>query len=297
MPKGFASPGGAPELRGLAGLLGDTSTIKKFYGPKGEEMAVQRLQNRALGRMGGKATGMVKAHFGLWGMIALAEFLAFFKGWIQFKASREVWVGTLANYASYIDGGWVDTHSGRIMEPSRFFSKAVQDVVEGRSSNKAFSNLFKPPAFIDKRGNVRLRAGLYEGQRFVSDLHGFYTGDIVGRAGRREAGRGIASFFWGTLRNPKRNILEGMAAEVVRNARRNLLNSDVEWAPDGEIKDTGMLIASMAYGVGEEEFIHKSWQQARVALSRAGKTHLEAQKLDISKSGRSAELVGDSYKT
>jgi len=258
-------------------------------------MAVQRAINRVLGRMGGKTTGFVKASFGLWGMIALAEFLTFFKGWLNVKSAQTVWVGSLANYASYIDKGWHDPRTGKVYEPSMFFTKAVQDMMASRGENKAFKNLFKVPSFVGAHGNIRARAGLYEGQKFVSDFHGFFTGDIVGRAVRREAGRGIASFFWGTLRDPKRNILEGMAQEVVRNARRNLLNASVGWAEDGKIEDTGMLRASMAYGVGEEEFIQKSWNQARVALSRVGKTHLEAKKLDVSKSGRSAELVGDDY--
>ncbi len=292
MPRGIVSPGGVPEILSAAKILGDTSTIRKFYGARGEEMAVQRMMNRLLGRLGGKTTGMVKAHFGLFGMIALAEFLTFFKGWINFKSAQPVWVGSIANYASYIDNGWVNPNTGKVYEPSSFFTQAVFDTVQGRGENKAFKNLFKIPSFVNKSGGLRTRAGLYEGQKFVSDFHGFFTGDIVGRSVRREAGRGIASFFWGTLRDPHKNILEGMAQEVVRRSRHNLLHASVDWVEDGVIEDTGVLRASMAYGVGEDQFIQNSWKQARTQMARAGTTHLETKKLDISKSGASAPMVG-----
>lgn len=283
------SPGGFPQLISMARALGDYSSVRKWYGTKGEEYAIQRMQNRLLGRMGGKFTGAVKAHFGLFGMVAFAEFLAFFKGWIQHKAARPTWVGTNCRYALLIDQGWHDPRPNAknpTHPPTFYFTGAIAEARSGK--NKAFSGIFKTPNFAPRGSGLggRLtgaRSGLYEGQKFIGDFRAFVTGDIVGRSIRREAGRGIAGFFWGTLRNPHKNVLEPLAYQIAMGARRNLKTKN--------INDTGTLSASITIGSSEMDLIERSLAQARSHMQRRGIMNEWHKRMDVSKSGLSTPLA------
>lgn len=257
---GLRSPGGSPELVGLARSLGDISSIKKFYGSdKAEEMIVNRVRNRIIGRIGGRTFSAVKGAAGLFGMVALAEFLTVLRGWVEFEASTPMWAGNAAVYASNINFGFTDLN-GTTHPAQPFFSKALSDAVENKYGNKSLRNLFAPPMFVNAKGKARVRSGIYESGRFVSDWRGFWSGDIVGRAVRRETGRVAAGFFWQTLRDPRKNVLGELALETVRAARRNIRAMD--------LYDTGLLWSANAAGSDEDEMLSHGAEQAIEHMQR-----------------------------
>lgn len=272
------SPGGIAELNYLARKLGDFSSAHKTVLGDAEAIG-NRVTNRILGRIAGRATSFGYGACGVFGVVLVGQFFASLRHWIEYKASSPVWVGTMASYAKAHDTeGWV--FNGTVYPPHYFFQKAIEQTMTARSDqNNPLTSFFRPPRFFDTRGKLDIRGGIYGGQRFISDLGSFVNGNMLHRLGRRMGGQDIHAFFWGTLRHPKRNPMEVIAASIARNARRNLR--------DGDWIDTRMLHNSIIYAPDQVAFHQGSIAAALEALRRAGRESEAERRLSATKSKRS----------
>ncbi len=257
MPRGLSIPslGNVPEITILARIAGDFSSLAgsgKGIGPR------RRLINRGVGRAAGKVFGFANANFGVFGLIATAQFFAILKDVINLQTAQsagDLYIGSVCNYAT-------EYHNGTSNMQARPFLKMALNGTPVRAPGGGF------------RVPTSLRGGLYQGQKFISDFAAFFRGDLIGRLSRREAGRNIASFFWGSLRlgaeTKRPNILEGYANRVVAQSRRNIRTM-------GE--DTGTLRMSIATGFDRAEVSRKSFFQASNWLASKGKSSLSDVKL------------------
>lgn len=280
----LASPGGVPEIISLARKLGDFSSVYSYAAQGNARAITRRVQNKILGRAGGKSFGFMKATFGVVGMVAFAEFLHLLKQYIAVKSSEPIWLGTMADYATEINEGFTDL--GGKHHPARpFWDKAILTAEHVRSKSRVFTGYFKPPAIdlSERGGGVTIgsatagtRAGLYEGQKFIGDIQAFARGDIA-RIARREAGRETASFFWGTLSEKTRNPLEKFARIAVREARKN--------CTDMGILDKGVLRASITYGLTEFQFKQNSLAMAVAQMRKEGIEHEFLHRMDVMSTG------------
>lgn len=232
-----------PEVNRLARLMGDASSLVND--------PTQRVVNRAVGRSAGKLFGFANANFGVFGMIATAQFFLVLKEVINLQtaqAAGAVHVGSAAKYAMLY-------HEGSTSAPARPFLEMALKQTPFRVSNK--------------RGRLAriysVRSGVYEGQKFIDDFAGFWRGDLMGRMSRREAGRQIAGFFWGSLRlgaeTKRPNILENWLERVALQARKNVKLM-------GE--DTGSLRASITTGYDDDDLSNKSREKMISHMQRIG---------------------------
>lgn len=277
MPR-YSSPGGIPELTYLARKLGDFSSAHRTYlgDPR---LLADRVTNRVLGRVAGRMTGMASGAAGVFGVVLLGQFFAALRHWVEYKASHPVWVGTMASYAQAHDNrGWY--LNGTFHQPHYFFTKAIIDVQSGRQTqNSPLSSLFKPPQFVDRKGRLDIRGGIYGGQRFVSDFGSFVNGSIVQRVGRRMGGQDVSAFFWGTLRHPERNPAEVVAWQIQRKAKANLR--------EGNHIDTYMLHDSIVVAPTQVELHHWSIGAAILALRRHDREDEAPRRIGAKQSGGS----------
>jgi len=319
---------GIPDIKRVARQFGDWSALG--VGGTPTTQAIQnRVRNRALGWSAGRAYGLAKSHFGIFGLFAFAQFMGYLNDLLKAAHSSEYWVGNMTRYAGWVDRGFVHNWNGLPYPPTYFYRDALVQAVNEHFRSNAFSG-YGPgtwsgralkPAKSLKEGIWRGRTGLYEGQRFLGDMYGVLRGDAVGRVARREAGRATAGFIWGTLLNPT-NQFEKLAKKVVANARRNIKNypstSKKTWGlsqaaqndpvaqeilsrlpkRDRVIYDTGFLWATMAVGATEFEMINASVEQGRAYAGKIGEgSDFVDRRMSWSKSsgggGRTFELHGD----
>lgn len=267
MPR-ISSPGGVPELTYLARKLGDFSSAHRTYLGDAEAIGT-RVTNRVLGRIAGRMTGAASGAAGVFGVVLLGQFFASLRHWIEYKASRPMWVGTMAVYAQAHDNrGWV--LQGRQYSPHFFFTKAIMETQASRqSSGNVARGFLNVPSFRTAGGKLDIRGGIYSGQRFVSDFGSFVNGSIVARLGRRIGGQDMSAFFWGTLRDPARNPAETVAWAIARRAQKNLRSS-------GHV-DTYMLHDSIVVAPSQEELQNWSIGAAIISLEDSGRRN-EAQR-------------------
>lgn len=281
------SAGGLPEVTFLARSLGDYSSIKggitqaidfgkiNMHGKNINPLA-ERMRNRIAGRAGGLVLGKANAWMGLWGMVAVAQGIAVVQSLIQIHAAKETWVGSMVNYAQAVDKG----HAGPVpVAATNFFSDAVKTATQNRFGSSFGSGFMAIPK-MGSRGNVvsRARGGLYSGQKFIGDFGSLLRGDIGSRIIRKEAGRQVASFFWGTLSDPKQNVLKSFGYDIAKEARRNISKQ--------QLIDTGALYASIAVSdLGRVVFIEKSIRQTAARLLQVGQSQMLQGKIDSSPVG------------
>ena len=284
--RGLISAGGLPEITFIARALGDYSSIKKGVGMAASQRGFtkknplrMRVKSRVLGRGAGFITSKAQSWMGLWGLVAVAQGLALVQNLIQVQAAKETWMGSMVNYSQAVERG----HAGVVSQPpTYFFSRAIAEASAARFGGSFGKGMFQMPA-AGKRGNVitRARTGLYSGQRFIGDFGSLWRGDIASRVVRRETGRQVASFFWGTLSDPKQNILRSYAYDVVRAARRNIRDHSPE-----PLIDTGALYASLAVSdVSRAMFIENSIRQTAEELQKKGLSRLLRTKIDFGSVG------------
>jgi len=285
---GLISAGGLPEVTLLARALGDYSSIKgglsdivergqfNWRSGRNQNPLAVRARNKMAGKLGGMVLGKANAWMGLWGMVAVAQGVALVQNLIQANAAKETWVGSILNYSQAVNSG----HQGVVpMEATNFFSDAIQTASDERFGNK-FGKGFVTLPSLGKRGNAisRARGGLYSGQKFIGDFGSLYRGDIPARLVRRESGRQVASFFWGTLADPNQNVLKSYAYDITRHARRNLKKDN--------LIDTGALYASLAVSdLGRAEFIERSIKQTAERLHAVGASQMLHSKIDMTSIG------------
>ena len=232
-----------PEITTLARLMGDTSSVFKS-----DDFGVQRIVNRGVGRFAGKSFGAVKASFGLFGMIATAQFFSMMNKLVKIQTAEvggPVYVGSVAIHASWYENG-VNNVPGR---PA--LTTAILETPVELSRRRGF------------RFPKNLRSGIYDGQKLVSTFASFARGDIIQRAGRAEAGREITAFFFGTLRlggdTRRPNFVEAYAKRVVTAARKNVKEMG---------QDTGLLRSSYAHGFGLEQMSELSRERGTAWLEK-----------------------------
>ena len=287
MPRGRAliSAGGLPEVTFVARKLGDYSSIKKgltmaaaHRGFSKKNPLRKRAVSRVLGRGAGLITHKAQSWMGLWGLVAVAQGIALVQNLIQVQAAKETWMGSLVNYSQAVERG----HEGVVSQPpTYFFSRAITEASAKRFGGSFGKGMFAPPRMGTRGGVVtRARGGLYSGQKFIGDFGALWRGDIASRVIRRESGRQVASFFWGTLSDPKRNILRTYAYDVVRLARKNLREHNPK------LIDTGALYASLAVSdVSRAMFIENSIRQTAEELNKKGLSRLLRSKIDFGEVG------------
>lgn len=242
MPKGLFA--GVPAYVKPARGLGDFSSVRSL------DTAVRRDINRLTGKVaGGSFAAANTTRFGVFGMIATAQFFSILKQVIQLQtveAQGTLNIGTVMDYAD-------DYEHGGITGAARpFFLTAIKQTPFRASK----SNIIKYP--------TSLRSGLYEGQKFHDDFAGFFRGDSINRIGRRTLGREISG-FWGSLRlgasEGAPNILEGYAKRIIVQARKNVKIMG---------QDTGTMRASLTHGFGSKEMSDNSRERALKHINRGG---------------------------
>lgn len=241
MAKGLSA--GVPAYVIPARLLGDWSSITST------DKAIRRDINRQAGKVaGGVFAAANTSRFGVFGMVATAQFFSVLKHVVQLQtveAQGELNIGTVMDYG--FDYEW-----GGVTGAERPFLRTAIKQTPFKAQRSAGSHI----------GNS-LRSGLYEGQKFSDDFAGFFRGDIS-RIGRRTMGREISG-FWGSLRlgasDGAPNILEGYAKRIVTQSRKNI-------ALMGQ--DTGTLRASMTYGFGAQDMSDKSRAKAEAWINKGG---------------------------
>lgn len=201
-----------------ARFLGDTSSLTGG----GTAGALARIQNRAVGRGTSKLMQM-----NVFGLIMWAEFFGFLNTAVQAAAAKDVWVGTFTPYAAGYEFGFRNPVGKRRRRPY-FFQAVEQAAMEakfGRSRSGRGASLSVS------------RSGVYVGGRFFADIRAVARGSVVQRGARRVAGREISRFFWGTLKNPNRNVNHAIANRIITLSRRA--------ARSDNLVDTGALVMSI----------------------------------------------------
>jgi hypothetical protein len=223
--------------------------------------------NRLAGRGTGYVTGKAAAKFGVWGLVGTAEFFHFLKVLVAARAGEgnAVWVGSMANYALWIDRGWTHHKTGKKYPARPWFRLALKQAEEERSRFRGGFNYPRLPTVFNPSAKsvTRTRTGIYEGQKFLGDFTAFFHQASISAVGsryaRREAGRQVSGVLFSALKK-KRNPMEVFAEAIVRHARQNLV----------PISDTGFLRASVAMGPTEADFMLQSTEQAMAHGRRRG---------------------------
>jgi hypothetical protein len=249
---------GIPEITRYGRFLGDWSALNN------PAMVPQRfLFNRPVGHAGGRIVGGAKKYFGVIGLIAVAEFFSALQTRMRYVASTDIYLGSMANYAEWVDRGWTHPSSGTQVEPWPFFTAAVkevqaEDLGAGGFTLNPFSRTMKATT-----NQTTIRTGVYEGQKFLGDLGQFAKdaslGGLGGRFLRREAGKQVSGFLFNSLR-AKQNPTVVLAERILTKADRFLIGK----------QDTGILKASLAYGETMKDFEDRSIKQIRSAGVKAG---------------------------
>lgn len=224
--------------------LGDISSLA---GPDG---GVDAFTSRVGVRVGGKGVGRFQGGLSVFGLIMWAEFLSFLRTEIEKDAAKPYWVGSFAQYAAAIENGFTSSFGGGTQVPPRpFIAPAVRMAAAAHQGQSV--------SLMGHSGSG-LRSGLYEGGKYVSSIKAFARGDIVGRVARVGAGRESSKFFWGTLRDPEKNIIEGYMKTVQKFAKKIVP------------VDKGVLRASIQVGGSEAELKANSVKSGlnRIALKR-----------------------------
>lgn len=228
---------GVSRIFGIARTLGDTSSL--MSGSVGG-----RVERRVVGRGVSKIFQM-----NVFGLIMWAEFFAFLNGAIQVAAAKDVWVGTVVPYAAGYEFGFANPVGRRTRRPY-FFDAVAQMQQEFR--------------FGGSRGGAGLlsvsRSGVYSQGRFLADIRSVARGRVVARGIRRVAGREASKLFWGSLRNPQRNILHAQANRIITLARRNVRGQ--------ELIDTRALLMSIQQG---DSFTQMRTRSLTEAIARGGR--------------------------
>lgn len=221
-----------------AETLGDASSLRSFGAGKA------RVKSRIIG----KGAGMALGGLNVWGLIMWAQFFNFLNNQIRADASKPMVVGTFASYAAGYEYGFTNPPGSYIEnQPRPFFWPAVKEV-----RNKMFKG--QGPQ-IPKR--VGARSGLYQGGQFALDMKNLVNGNIGQRAVRRGAGAETSAFFWGSLMNPDKNVMESFVKLIVRQARKNVESQG--------LKDTGALKNSITWAEDFNELKQKSYKAIRHA--------------------------------
>lgn len=246
-----------PGINKYGKLLGDASSLQAGTLP------LRIVRGRIVGRMAGKTFGFVKANFGVFGLIATAEFMGFLRDLVRYRVSQNksggsVWFGSMATYALPTDRGFV-SRSGKNIPAAPYFSNALVQANQEMTRRGRRGGIGS--------GVTAIRSGLYEGQKYIGDFGAFFRGDLS-RVARRTSGQEVAGFFWGTFRVTKTGIkgppdlLAVHAQTVLKHARNNLRKY-------GKVK-TGILQQSLAWGGTQEEFMQESIQRARKRAMQRG---------------------------
>lgn len=236
-----------------ARFLGDTSSLSKGYDSVAARVG-RRVGGRGLGKM---SAGMTIANLFIW-----AEFLQFMRQAIEGMNAKPVYVVTMMRYAWGYNKGFktIPTSPKRPGPPGfGFWDKGVEAAVRGDESSSSGGRAGS--------GVGINRSGIYQGGRYMADIRSVYKGDVAGRFARRTAGAETSRFFWGTLANPDRNVMEVFAKRAVKNIRRNIR--------DIGLVDTGALAMSVQWGNSIEEAREKSRNAAISKLNSAGITSSE----------------------
>ena len=252
---------GIADVTRYARGLGDVSAIGN------PAMVPQRfLINRPIGWAGGRVVGSAKKYFGVIGLIAVAEFFSALARSVKYNASQDVYFGSMASYAMWVDRGWTHPESGTSVAPYPFFSAAVQQAQAEMMGLGGFSSPYNLRAFNPNSGyspKTRIRSGVYEGQKFLGDFGQFYKDSSLsgmgGRVVRREAGRQVSGLLFNSLK-ARKNPMIPFVEKVLKYASRNL---------EGKER-SGILKASLAYGMSMEEFEDNSIKQIMRQGAKAG---------------------------
>lgn len=212
--------------------MGDASSLFRSEG------GIDPFATRIGHRVGGKGVGRFQGGLSIFGLIMWAEFLNFLRHEVEKDTAKPYWVGTFATYAAAIENGFTSNlHGARAVAAQPYLMPAVKMVSAQYGGGG--------PSLLSAHG-TGLRSGLYEGGKFISTIQGFARGDVVGRVARVSAGRESSKFFWGTLRDPERNIVEGFMESIKAQAKKLVP------------VDTGTLRASIQTGATEEELRYNS---------------------------------------
>lgn len=270
-----------PSITRIARVLGDTSAISK------PANVPRRFLNRGVGFLGGRLVGVGKKHFGLLGLVAIAEFFSGLQTAMRYQQSSPVWFGSMCNYAEWVDGGWTHHTSGLQVPPNPYFTAALKEVQAKDLGAGGFRFGPKLPG-ANASINTKVRSGVYEGQKFLGDMGQFYKDSSLSGLGsrfvRRETGRQVSGFLFNSLRQ-KRNPMEIFATRVLTKAKRNL---------EG-FERSGMLRASLAWGFTEFDFIQASIQQAERAGARAGMTDAQIHNKLVTKTNVSGDRYTETF--
>lgn len=221
--------------------LGDTSSL--FGGGAS-------ISARGSRRIMGKTVGRFQGGLNVFGLIMWAEFLSFLRHEIEMDAAKPFWVGSFAQYAAAIENGFNSSLGGGRFVPGRpYFAPAIKMAQAGAEG---------APLSLTGSGGSGARSGLYEGGKYVSSIKAFARGDVAGRYARIGAGRESSKFFWGTLRDPERNVVEGFVEQIRRHAKKLVP------------VDKGVLRASIQVGATEADLKKNSVKSGlnRIALKQ-----------------------------
>ena len=232
--------------------LGDASSL---LGPDG---GIGPFGTRIGRRVGGKGVGRFQGSLSVFGLIMWAEFLSFLRHEIEKDAARPYWVGSFATYAAAIEKGFTSSLTGTQVPAQPYFDPAVRMTTAGHQGGGL-------PSLAGRHGSG-VRSGLYEGGKYVSSIKAFARGDIVGRVARVGAGQQASKFFWGTLRDPERNIIEGFMLDIKRQAKRLVP------------VDKGVLRASIQTGATEAELKLNSVKAGLTRIDQMGLSIAEAER-------------------
>lgn len=238
---------GLPYIFRTARLLGDKSSLQRGFSD---------LPRRAQMRVVGRAAGKFQAGLSVHNLIIYAQFIRWVREAVEDKYKKPVYVVNPMKYAPLYEAGFPPGfQTTRMKGPPgyRFWSDAIVQTFSfsgGGGSKKAPQLKFN-------------RSGLYIAGRFAADIRAIYKGKMVARLARRSSGRELTRFFWGTLRNPKRNVFETLAARFVANVRRNIRNAD-----GGPLVDTEAMVMSTQMGSTVEEALAKGRAKAYEKLRR-----------------------------
>lgn len=232
---------GVSRLFSLARQLGDASSLVGGQGVDTWGKRVANVKARGGRRIGGRAlAGTFRMN--IWGLILWGEFLNEFRNQIQLYNAREVWLGSALVYAGLYELGFQRPSGGH--RRREWFFPAVQQALLERKFGSGF----------DLGISGFSRSGLYESGRFVADLRAIKGGipTLGARAIRRSTGKQASRLFWGTLRNPKFNVLHAIAMRAQVLAQQNLESQG--------LVASGMLKASVALGNTFDEMVDNSRQ-------------------------------------
>lgn len=234
---------GLPYIFRTARLLGDKSSLQRGF---------HDVPRRARMRVVGRAAGKFQAGMSVHNLIIYASFIRWMRESIENAYKKPVYVVNAMRYAPLYESGFPPGYqTTRMRGPPgyRFWASGLEETLNPMND---------PSAQIPK---LKLnRAGLYIGGRFAADIKAIYRGRITDRLARRASGREVTKFFWGTLRNPTRNVVEVIAKRFVANVRRNIRGFD--------LVDTLAMTMAVQMGDSIEDALAKSRSKAYEKLRK-----------------------------